>query len=133
MSDDKRLEELFEELEEISDSALKKKLNKLEKIEPSEGFRDAIWAKMARAKRREAFLEGLFPRLSRPAWIFTAVAFVAVLAGGIRSGLSLYNKDQNKRENISELGISEFTSSYSLNSLEAWVVDSTLKPTEEPL
>lgn len=126
-----RLDELFEELDTLADAKLKRKLNKIKKIEPSEGFRDVLWAKIERAKKREDFLDGLFPRMSWPAWTFASLAVLAAWFGGMHEGKNLYNKDEVELKRATELGLSEFGSDYPSNSIQSWVVKTTLEPTEE--
>jgi hypothetical protein len=131
VEEEERLDELFEELEEISDSALKKKLNKIEKIEPSDTFRVGLWAKIDRVKWWENFWDGLFPKMPWPAYAFAAIALLFVWIGGFRSGLNINKKDEKLFKNPTELSLSEFGSDYPTNSMQSWVVKTTLTPSEE--
>jgi hypothetical protein len=132
VEEEKRLNELFEELEEISDSVLKKKLNKIEKIEPSDTFRTGLFAKIEKAKWLEGFLDGLMiPKFRWPVIATAGGLLFLTLIAGIESGFKLNTKEEKPFKNPTELSLSEFGSDYPTNSLQQWVVNTTLNAPEE--
>jgi hypothetical protein len=106
-------------------------LDYLEEISPSAGFREAVWTKINRLKRRKTFFDMLLPSLPAPAWALTVVLTILAMGLGIKRGQILDTKDEGDFQIATEQGISSLSASYPINSIESWVVKATFSPTEE--
>lgn len=107
-------------------------LSAIKTIEPSPGFRDALWAKIERVSAQKLTIwEQLFGE-SWGSWLTAASAFVLAIAVGVGGGMHLYNKgkqhiDPASHGNSLAISLSTFTAPYPPNSIEAWVINNTLR------